>query len=219
MHTYRPWPYVLAALVLSLAAPALAQPLSTAFTFQGELDNAGTPASGTYDLKFTLFDALTAGNQVGPQLCSDNVAVVNGKVTVQLDFGSQFAGQQRFLEVWVRPDTGLSCSSNTGFNILGPRQSLTAAPNAVFSLNAAAAGTATSATTATNATQLNNQPASFYTNAANLTSGTIANARTSASTPSAANSLVPSDMTPPAASPPAPSPGAFSGSGRALLLS
>ena len=179
----------LAALALA-ASIATAQPLTTAFTFQGELDNAGSPVNGTYDLKFTLFDSLTGGTQLGSQLCSDNVAVVNGKVTVQLDFGSQFSGQQRFLEVWVRPDTGLSCSSNTGFSILGPRQSLTAAPNAIYSLSAAAAATATTATTATNATQLNSQPAAFYTNAANLSSGTIANARTSGVRTSTANSLV-----------------------------
>jgi hypothetical protein len=156
------------AAVALAAALAHAQPLSTAFTFQGELDNAGAPAAGTYDFKFTLYDALTGGSQVGPQLCSDNVAVASGKVTVQLDFGSQFSGQQRFLEVWVRPDTGLACANPAGFTILGPRQSLTAAPNAVYSLSAASA---------INATQLNSQPASFYTNAANLSSGVLADSR------------------------------------------
>ena len=134
------------------------------------------PATGTYDFKFALFDAPTAGTQLGSQLCADNVAVSGGTFTTQLDFGSQFAGQQRFLEVWVRQDTGLSCASNAGFTILAPRQSLTASPNAVFALNAAAAA---SATTATNATNFNNQPASFYTNATNLTSGTIPDSRLS----------------------------------------
>lgn len=158
----------LAALALA-AAIAGAQPLSTAFTFQGRLDSAGAPASGVYDFKFALFDAAAGGAQLGSQLCADNTAVANGTFSVQLDFGSQFAGQQRFLEIWVRPDTGLSCASNSGYTILAPRQNLTAAPNAVFSLNAAAAA---------NATLLNNQPASFYSNAANLT-GTLPDARLS----------------------------------------
>src|SRR6185295_3334540 len=108
------------------------------------------------------------------QLCAENVAVANGRFTVQLDFGSQFAGQQRLLEVWVRQDTGLTCVSNTGFTTLSPRQSMTTAPNAAFSLNAASA---TNATSATNSTQLNGQAASFYQNAANLSTGTIPSAR------------------------------------------
>lgn len=45
------------AAALALASSALAQPLSTAFTFQGELASAGSPATGTYDFKFLLFDA------------------------------------------------------------------------------------------------------------------------------------------------------------------
>jgi hypothetical protein len=171
-------PYLALAALAVLSSLALAQPLSTAFTFQGELDNTGSPVSGVYDLRFTLFDAVTGGAQQGPQLCSDNVTVTNGKVAVQLDFGTQFAGQQRFLQVEARPDTGLSCSNGTGFVALSPRQSLSAVPNAVFSLNAAAA------TTAFNATQLNGQPAAFYTNAANLT-GTVPSASISGSYSSA----------------------------------
>jgi hypothetical protein len=154
-----------------LAATSLAQPLTTAVTFQGQLDSAGTPVSGTYDLRFTLFDSAVGGAQVGPQLCSDNISIANGRFTVQLDFGAQFAGSQRFLEVAAREDTGLACAVSTGFVTLSPRQNLTAAPNAVFALSAASAGAAT------NATQLNGQPASFYTSATNLNSGTIPDAR------------------------------------------
>jgi hypothetical protein len=162
----------LAALALA-AAVAHAQPLTTAFTFQGKLESGGAPASGTYDLRFTLFDAAAGGAQLGSPLCVDNVSVANGLVTVQLDFGPLFAGSQRFLEVQTRQDTGLNCGNATGFTTLSPRQNLTASPNAAFSLTAAAA------TTAANATQLNSQPASFYQNAANLNAGTIADARLS----------------------------------------
>ena len=37
----------------------------TAFTYQGRLNDGGSPASGSYDLTFALFDAATSGNQVG----------------------------------------------------------------------------------------------------------------------------------------------------------
>jgi hypothetical protein len=160
---------------------ALAQPLTTAFTFQGQLHSGTNAASGTYDLRFALFDSASGGAQVGPLLCSDNLAVVNGLVMVQLDFGSQFAGSKRYVEVRVRQDTGLGCADGTGFVTLLPRQELTAAPNSVFAMNADAATSAASATTATNATQLNSQPASFYQNAANLSAGTIPDARLSSS--------------------------------------
>jgi len=159
------------AMVLGCSA-ALAQPLTTAFTFQGELAASGTPVTGTYDLRFLLFDNVSAGAQVGLAQCADHVAVANGRFTVQLDFGSQFAGQQRFLEVWVRQDTGLTCASTVGFTPLSPRQSLTAAPNAAYALSAASAA---------NTTQLNGQPASFYQNAANISSGSLADGRLSGS--------------------------------------
>jgi hypothetical protein len=158
--------------VCLLATPALAQPLSNAFTYQGQLTSSGQPAAGAYDFKFSLFDNASGGTQTGPQLCTDNVTVAGGLFNVQLDFGAQFAGQQRFLEIWVRPHNGQGCGSTAGFTILGPRQSLTAAPNAAFSITAA------SAALAANASQLDSQPAAFYTNAANLT-GTIPSARLS----------------------------------------
>lgn len=121
-------------------------------------------------MRFRLYDTLGGGTQVGSTLCSDNVSLSEGRFTVVLDFGSVFAGQHRFLEIEVRADAGLDCSNPAGFVILGPRQALTGAPNAIFSLTS---GSAATATTATNATQLNGQPASFFQNASNLTSGTL----------------------------------------------
>ena len=125
-----------------LAAVSPASARSTAFTYQGSLDDAGVPASGLHDFRFKLFDAVTGGTQVGTVLCSDNVSVVEGVFTVQLDFGQQFATAQRFMEVEVRRDTGLTCSNATGFAVLTPRQQLTATPvalhaNSAFALDAA----------------------------------------------------------------------------------
>ena len=158
--------YAFCAAILTLTSVAAAQPLSTAFTYQGELRDAGSPVNGTYDLRFRLYDALTGGAQLGTTLCVDNTASVDGRLTVSLDFGPQFAGQKRFLEVEVRRDAGLNCVNPADFVILGPRQDLSPTPNALFAL------AATTAATATNATRLNGQLATFYTNAANLT-GTL----------------------------------------------
>lgn len=148
----------------ALMAPgASANPVTTAFTYQGELSMLDAPVTGAYDLRFRLYDAAGGNVQVGAELCANDVVVTNGKFTVSLDFGAQFAGQQRFLEIDVRADTGLDCTNTTGFQVLTPRQELTATPNA---LNAA---------TASNAITLNGQPPTFYTSAPNLT-GTLPSA-------------------------------------------
>gem|GEM_PF-6023741 len=154
-------------LLLAAAGAAHAQtPLSTSFTYQGELASAGALASGVHDFRFRLYDAAADGNQIGSALCSDNVEVTNGRFAAILDFAAVFAGQQRYLEIELRTDTGLDCSDDSGYTLLTPRQELTATPNANF---ATSAGWAASATMAADATSLSGQPASFYTNSANLT--------------------------------------------------
>ena len=163
-----------AALVFALAAPALAQPLSTAFTYQGQLANNGQPASGVFDLEFRLYDAAVGGAPVGPTLCADNLTITGGHFTLQLDFGPQFSTQSRHIEARVRQDTGLTCANTSGFTTLAPRQPITAAPVSSFSLVSASA---------TDATNLNGQPAAFYTNASNLSSGSLPDARLSGNIP------------------------------------
>ncbi len=161
-------PVLATALVLLPSAPALGQtPLTTAFTYQGQLASDGVPATGAYDLRFRLFDAATDGNQIGSALCTDNLAVSDGRFTVTLDFGTAFAGQRRYLEILVRADAGQDCSDATEFTVLSPRQELTATPNATY---AQVSGLAADAGT------LGGQPSSFFTNAANLT-GTVPSAR------------------------------------------
>lgn len=146
---------------------AVAQPLTTSFTYQGSLIDGGAPANGTFDLRFRLYDQAVSpgGSLIGPILCVDDVTVVDGVFTTQIDFGAVFAGQRRFLEVAVRPGSAGSCAVIVGYTVLSPRQEIAAAPNAAFALNASS---------------LNGQPASFYSNAANLSAGTIPDARLSA---------------------------------------
>ena len=63
-------------LVVTAASALHAQtPEGTAFTYQGRLTDGGSPASGAYDLRFTLFDAATAGSPVGSAITNEDVAV------------------------------------------------------------------------------------------------------------------------------------------------
>ncbi len=116
----------------------------TSFTYQGDLRSAGAAASGLHDMRFRLYTVDGSGfpTQIGPTLCADNVTVAEGKFTTTLDFGAQFTGSQsRFLEIEVRPDTGLTCASLAGFTLLAPRQPITSAPRATSALTAATANT------------------------------------------------------------------------------
>ena len=125
---------------LLLSAAALAQ--STAFTYQGDLKTGAAPANGLHDFRFRLFDALTAGTQIGTTQCADNVSVSNGAFTVTLDFGQQFASTSpRFLEIQTRTDIGQPCVDDFRYVLLTPRQQCTAAPlanraNSAFALSA-----------------------------------------------------------------------------------
>ncbi len=178
---------------LVFSAAATAQPLSTEFTYQGELRNGASLATGLHDFRFRLYDSLAGGTPQGQVLCADNVSVTNGRFSILLDFGAQFAGQKRFLEIQTRADTGLDCSNVGGFVLLFPRQELTAAPNAAFALAAASS---------TNATQLGGQPPSHYTSAANLT-GALPGVSLSGSYPAAVNITNPANT--------------FAGSGAGLI--
>lgn len=162
----------LAALAFGLAVvagTAHAQSIPSAFTYQGELSNGSSVASGAHDLRFRLFDAAGGGNQIGATLCADNVTVVNGRFSVLLDFGaSAFTNRPLFLEIEVRTDAGLDCSNSAGFTVLGPRQPLTPTPYARISADSVL---------------FNGQPPSFYFNASNFASGTLSDARLSSNVP------------------------------------
>lgn len=120
-----------------LLAASVARAQATTFTYQGVLQDGNAPARGAHDYRFRLFDAATGGNQVGPILCLDDVEVVDGVFTAQLDFGPEFATtEERHLEIEVRRDTGLTCADATGFVPLSPRQRLTATPQAAHATSA-----------------------------------------------------------------------------------
>jgi hypothetical protein len=101
--------------------------VGTGFTYQGYLTDSGMQANGAYDFEFKLYDAASAGTQVGITVTLDNVAVSAGLFNVELDFGvSAFGGGARWLRIAVRP------GASTGtYTALTPRQELTPAPYAL----------------------------------------------------------------------------------------
>jgi hypothetical protein len=103
---------------------AIAQ--SPAFTYQGRLDSGGSPANGTYDLRFTLYDEAGGGVQRGGPFTNGAIVVSAGLFTVTLNFGADvFNGAPRWLELAVRTN------GSGPFSILNPRQLLTPTPYAV----------------------------------------------------------------------------------------
>jgi hypothetical protein len=100
----------------------------TAFTYQGSLTDGAAPASGSYDLRFAIYDAV---NPIAGPLTNSGVTVSNGLFTTQLDFGAGvFDGSPRWLEIGVRTNGGGS------FTTLANRQPVTSVPYAIQALSA-----------------------------------------------------------------------------------
>ncbi len=116
--------FVLISLIILLAnALVVSAPLGTSFTYQGKLtDSGGVPLSGSYDMTFKLYDALTAGNQIGSTVALTGVSVSGGLFSVTLDFGSSAftTGAARWIETMV------------GTTVLSPRVTITNVPTAVY---------------------------------------------------------------------------------------
>ena len=111
--------HLLAAICLSASAQG------TVFTYQGRLNDGANPANGKYDLTFALFSVVSGAGQVGSTLTNSTTGVSNGLFTVTLDFGNQFPGANRWLEIAVRTNGG------GAFTTLTPRQPITATPYAI----------------------------------------------------------------------------------------
>ena len=103
---------------------------------------------------FTIYDLANGGSQAGPTLTHSATAITNGLFTVTMDFGNQFPGANRWLEISVRTNGG------GAFNTLVPRQSITPAPDAIFAENVGSGGLA--AGTYGNAVTFNNLATERY---------------------------------------------------------
>jgi hypothetical protein len=106
----------------------------TAFTYQGQLQNDGGPATGNYDFTFSLYNnSGTNTGQVGSTLTILDVGVTNGLFVATLDFGANFPGSSRWLSIGVRTNGSAS------FTALSPLQELTPAPYAIYTANSGTA--------------------------------------------------------------------------------
>lgn len=101
-------------------------PAGAAFTYQGRLTQDAQPVDGAADLSFALYDVETGGAELGSQ-AFPGWTVARGLFSVVLNAGQElggsvFNGNRRWLEISVNGQP------------LSPRQELTAAPYAAFSL-------------------------------------------------------------------------------------
>ena len=164
-------------LIILVTSSVTAQ--STAFTFQGSLNDGGVPANGIYDFEFRLFDQASGGTELGAVQPFSGISLTDGRFSMTLDFGSEFPGTARWVEVRVRAGSGPAATDGLGgFTILTPRQPINSSPYSLKSLSTDSAATADFATLSGSAAT-----ADFATNA-----GTASTANTSTSATTARRS-------------------------------
>jgi len=112
----------------SLHITVIPTAMGTGFTYQGRLLHDNTSADGPYDFEFKLYDSPAGGNQLASTIDINDLDVIDGYFTVQLDFNEPnvFNGDARWLDVAVRPG-----NSADPFTTLSPRQELTPTPYAL----------------------------------------------------------------------------------------
>src|SRR5579872_4058276 len=96
----------------------------TAFTYQSSLEDRGLPATGTYDVQFTLYTTNLAGCAIVGPITNSAITVSNGRFTVAADFGPDVfsTGATYWLDLAVRTNGG------DVFIELTPRQPITPVP-------------------------------------------------------------------------------------------
>jgi len=116
--------YICAIILLLVSASSTADPLGTEFTYQGELHFQGAAANGSFDFEFYLFDVESDGVALTTPVQLEDVSVMDGVFTVELDYGTEhFTDKKLWLEIRVREG-----SSDGVFTGLVPRQKLTSNP-------------------------------------------------------------------------------------------
>ncbi|NIP23179.1 MAG: hypothetical protein GWN67_01900 [Phycisphaerae bacterium] len=101
--------------------------VGTGWTYQGRLMDDNNPGEGVYDFQFKLFDNQYTGTQQGSTVDVNDLDVIDGYFTVELDFGSDvFDSDAYWLEIDVRPG-----GTADPFITLSPRQEITPTPYAM----------------------------------------------------------------------------------------
>jgi hypothetical protein len=122
-------PLLVALMTLSAVHHATAQ--GTAFTYQGQLQNNGSLASGTYDFTFSLYNAAIGGTVIAGPVNTNGVVVTNGLFQVTLDFGATvWNGATNWLQISVETN------GSTTVTYLAPLQQITPVPQAIFATTA-----------------------------------------------------------------------------------
>jgi hypothetical protein len=122
--------FVCSLIVLASGLERIQAQGTSAFTYQGQMDLPSGPATGTYQMVFRLYDALSGGGlRAGP--LTNSVVVSNGLFTTQLDFGANYGVTSLWLEIGVRTN-----GSAVAHTLLSPRQRLTPVPYAVYAMRA-----------------------------------------------------------------------------------
>lgn len=104
---------------------------TSAFTYQGRLTDGAQAANGTYEMEFRLFGSLNGADQINSTITNNNVQVLNGIFTVNLNFGANaFAGADRFLEISVKKP------AESAFTTLLPRQQIASSPYSLKTVSA-----------------------------------------------------------------------------------
>lgn len=123
------------AILFSVALTASSVAQGTAFTYQGRLQENGNPASGLYDLQFTIHATASDGSPLAGPVTNTSTVVSEGLFTVRLDFGAGvFTEGERWLEIAVRTNGG------SAFVTLTPRMEITAMPYALRARSITAGG-------------------------------------------------------------------------------
>jgi len=107
------------------APPDPGTPVWTAYTYQGRLMADGAPANGRFDFQFCLYRTEIGGSASSCDSMAD-VLVSGGLFTLEVDFGGQFDGSAKYLQIAVKP-----AGSAGGYTVLSPRQKLRPTPYAL----------------------------------------------------------------------------------------
>ncbi len=181
-----PFQLAVAALLSTIHAPlSTATAQSTAFTYQGRLNENNSAYTGSAEFHATLWSAASGGTALATNSPAQVVVgVTNGLFVLPLDFGANFPGANRWLQLEVRTTIG-------SFTTLAPRQALTPTPYAITASNLSGtlsaaqlsgpvastnlAGTYSGAVTFNNAANAFSGSGAGLTelNASQLTSGTV----------------------------------------------
>ena len=111
---------------MTFSVQATAAAIPQAISYQGFLEDDGSPADGSYDFEVALYSVLAGGSPLATTTVNDR-AVVNGAFELSLNFGgSHFWQEARYLELRVRDGASVGA-----YDVISPRASVLGAPLAL----------------------------------------------------------------------------------------